>query len=139
MGIENSVNLIGHLDKDPERASTQNGTLVATFNMATNSHFKNKTSGEKETATEWHRVVFFDKRAENILDLLKKGSHVTIAGRLRTRKWTDSKGVDRWTTEVIGEEFLLLDKKESGTSADDLAQGTPHAEPSVPFDDDIPL
>ena len=56
MGIENSVNLIGHLGKDPERASTQNGTLVATFNMATNSHFKNKTSGEKETATEWHRM-----------------------------------------------------------------------------------
>ena len=122
------------------------GVFLASFlhsakaqNFTISGKVKNKTSGEKETATEWHRVVFFEKRAENIMDLLKKGSHVTIVGRLRTRKWTDSKGVDRWTTEVIGEEFLLLDKKESGNSADDLAQGTPHGEPSVPFDDDIPL
>ena len=71
--------------------------------------------------------------------ILKTKHQVRRKLRLSGIEWTDSKGVDRWTTEVIGEEFLLLDKKEPGTSADDLAQGTPYGEPSVPFDDDIPL
>ena len=139
MGVENHVSLIGHLGRDPEKAMVAGtGVMVATLNVATNFFYKNKTTGERQTGTDWHRVVFFDKNAENALDLLKKGSHVALTGRLRTRKWTDSKGVDRWTTEIIGDEFRLLDKKEVGNSPEDVAAGTGYEIPT-PESDDIPL
>lgn len=139
MSVENHVSLIGHLGRDPEQAMIAGtGVAVATLNVATNYYYKNKTTGGRQTGTDWHRVVFFDKPAENAIDLMKKGSHVAITGRLRTRKWTDSKGVERWTTEIVGEEFRLLDKKEVGNSAEDLAVGTGY-EPPAPEEDDIPL
>lgn len=150
MGIDNSVRLIGHLGKDPEKAATTSGVLVATLNMATNSHFTDK-DGERQTVTDWHRVVFFGRGAENALSLLKKGSHLVVEGRLKTRKWTDGNGVDRWVTEVIAEEFRLLDKKES--DAADHKSDTTHnpekqstakskdkeMEEPIPPDNDIPF
>lgn len=138
MGIENHVSLIGHIGRTPETAMTTGGTSVLQFSMATNYHFTEKATGEKKSIAEWHRIIFFGTKAETAANLLKKGSHLAVTGRLRTRKWTDKNGVDRYVTEIIADEFKLLDKKEVGNSADDLAQGTPEGyEP--PPSDDIPL
>jgi single-strand DNA-binding protein len=97
----NRVELIGRLGRDPETATTQSGDLVANLSIATDEQFKN-SSGVKETRVEWHRVVIWTKGlAEFAQEYLRKGDPVFIAGTLRTRKWSDSDGVDRWSTEVV--------------------------------------
>jgi single-strand DNA-binding protein len=154
----NKVTLIGRLGADPEIRYMPSGNVVANLSLATNLNWKDKQTGEKKESTEWHRVVFFDRLAEIVGEYLKKGSLVYIEGRLKTRKWQDQGGHDRYTTEIIATEMKMLDSRSGGTShfGNELppvsqSDVTPYkapqdAIPPVPpphsyddFDDDIPF
>ena len=106
----NKVQLIGHLGRDPEVRYTPDGDAVANLQVATTRVWKDK-NGERQEDTEWMRVVLYDRRAEIASDFLKKGSQCYVEGYLRTRKWTDKDGVDRYTTEVVGTDLILLGSK----------------------------
>ncbi len=112
MAAINKVILIGNLGADPETRFTPNGEQVTNIRLATTESWKDKTSGEKREATEWHRVVFFGKLAEIAGQYLKKGSQVYIEGRLRTRKWQGQDGQDRYTTEVNADQMQMLGRRE---------------------------
>ena len=103
----NKVILIGNLGHAPEVRYTQNGVPVATFTMATSEHWKDD-AGNKQSSTEWHRIVAWRKAAENCAEYLKKGSKVYIEGKLRTRKWKDKNNVDRYTTEIHVSDIKFL-------------------------------
>ncbi len=107
MASVNKVILIGNLGKDPETRYLPNGDAVANFTMATTEKFKDK-SGAQQELTEWHRISFFGRQAEIAGEYLKKGSPVYIEGRIRTRKWQDKEGQDRYTTEIVGDRMQLL-------------------------------
>ncbi len=109
----NKVMLIGNLGADPEVRFTQSGTPVATLRLATTRKWKGQDSQMQEE-TEWHRVVFFGKTAEVCKDYLSKGARIFVEGRLRTNKWQDQSGNDRYTTEIIGYEMKMLSPKNSG-------------------------
>lgn len=119
MSSLNKVSLIGHLGRDPEVRSLQDGTKVCNLSLATSEHWKDRNSGERKERTEWHRVVIFnDKLAEVAEKYLRKGSHVYLEGQLQTRKWQDQSGADKYTTEVVlqrfrGELVMLGEKQES--------------------------
>lgn len=106
----NQVQLIGHLGRDPEVRYTADGNAVANLQVATTRVWKDK-NGERQEDTEWTRVVLYDRRAEIASDFLKKGSQCYVQGYLRTRKWADKDGVDRYTTEVVGTDLILLGSK----------------------------
>ena len=108
MAAVNKVILLGNLGADPETRYMPNGDAVATVRLATTETWKDRNSGEKREATEWHRVVFFRKLAEIVGQYLKKGSSVYIEGRIRTRKWQDKDGQDRYTTEIEATEMQML-------------------------------
>lgn len=103
----NKVILLGTLGNDPETRTTGDGRLIANFSIATNSYFKDD-KGEKQQSTEWHRVVAFGKKAKVIQDYVKKGHSIHIIGSLQTRKWTDDKNVERYSTEIVADEIQLL-------------------------------
>ena len=104
----NKVILVGNLGADPEMRHTGGGTAICSFNLATSESWTDKQSGEKQERTEWHRVVFFNRLAEIAGEYLKKGSQVYVEGRLRTRKWQDKEGQDRYTTEIVGDRMQML-------------------------------
>jgi len=104
----NKVILIGHLGADPEVRYMPNGGAVANVTVATTESWKDKSSGEQQEKTEWHRVVFFARLAEIVGEYLKKGSQLYVEGRLQTRKWQDKSGVDRYTTEIVANEMQML-------------------------------
>ena len=110
MSSLNQVQLIGHLGRDPEVRYTADGNAVANLQVATTRVWKDK-NGERQEDTEWTRVVLYDRRAEIASDFLKKGSQCYVEGYLRTRKWSDKDGVDRYTTEVVGTDLILLGSK----------------------------
>jgi single-strand DNA-binding protein len=112
----NKVILIGHLGSDPEVRYTAGGTAVATIRLATPYGFRNKQTGEWQDTTEWHRVVFFDKQASIVGEYLRKGSQLYVEGRLRTQKWQDQNGVDRYTTEIVAQDMQMLDKRSEYTT-----------------------
>lgn len=97
----NKVIIVGTLGNDPEVKYSASGSAIASLSVATSEQWKDKQTGEKKEQTEWHRVVIFGKLAEVAGEYLRKGSQVYIEGQLRTRKWTDSNGVDRYTTEIV--------------------------------------
>ncbi|MBF4541229.1 single-stranded DNA-binding protein [Salmonella enterica] len=97
----NKVIIVGTLGNDPEVKYSASGSAIANLSVATSEQWKDKQTGEKKEQTEWHRVVIFGKLAEVAGEYLRKGSQVYIEGQLRTRKWTDSNGVDRYTTEIV--------------------------------------
>jgi single-strand DNA-binding protein len=103
----NKVILIGNLGQDPELRTTAGGTHVASLSVATTDRRKDR-DGNWGEHTEWHKVVVFGKTAENVAQYLKKGRQVYVEGRLSTQKWQDKNGVDRWTTEIIGENVRFL-------------------------------
>lgn len=107
MASVNKVILIGNLGKDPETRYLPSGDAVANFSIATTEVFKDK-SGAKQEHTEWHRISFFGRTAEIVGEYLKKGSPVYVEGRIRTRKWQDKEGQDRYTTEIVGDRMQLL-------------------------------
>jgi len=124
MSSVNKVILIGNLGRDPEMRYMPSGDAVANLSVATTETWKDK-DGEKQEATEWHRVVFFGKQAE-ICDLyLKKGSQIYVEGSLRTRKWQDKDGQDRYTTEIRGERMLILGKRPERPDRDQGAEADP--------------
>lgn len=118
MASVNKVILVGNLGKDPETRYMSNGDAVCNITVATSETWKDKTSGEKKEATEWHRVVFFRRLAEIANQYLKKGSSVYIEGKLTTRKWQDKDGNDRYTTEIVADEMKMLGGRGQGGAAE---------------------
>ena len=122
----NKVILIGNLGKDPETRYMPSGSAVTNLRIATTENFKDRESGEQQERTEWHRVAFFGKVAEVVEKYLKKGSKVYVEGQLRTRKWQDKDGQDRYTTEVVvslGGTLQMLDSRPEGGASANPGQG----------------
>jgi single-strand DNA-binding protein len=115
MASVNKVILIGNLGKDPEVRYMPSGSAICNITLATSRQWKDKTSGERQEETEWHRVALFDRLAEIAGEYLKKGRPVYIEGRLRTRKWTDKEGQERYTTEIVADQMQLLGGREGGS------------------------
>ena len=144
----NKVILVGNLGADPEVRYTASGSAVANLSIATTVGWKDKTTGENQTRTEWHRVVLFNRLGEIAGEYLKKGSQVYIEGSLQTRKWQDKSGADRYTTEIVGREMQMLGGR--GQGGDDFPSAPPSSQSAKPasapapaasdeFDDDIPF
>lgn len=146
----NKATIVGNLGNEPDLRILPNGQACCTISVATSEVWKEKDTGEIKTDTEWHRVVIWGKLAEIAGKYAHKGTKVYVEGKLKTRKWQDQNGVDRYTTEVvvqsIGGVFQLLDKIESDGSADAQSNPLPATPSSLPpepsaadFDDDIPF
>jgi single-strand DNA-binding protein len=148
----NKVILIGNLGQDPESRTTPGGATVTNIRVATSESWKDKQSGEMKEQTEWHTVVMWNRLGEIAAEYLKKGSKVYLEGSLRTRKWQDKTGNDRYTTEIVATEMQMLDGKGGGGGANQETRDTregagrssaPAAAPaggsSADFDDDIPF
>jgi single-strand DNA-binding protein len=123
----NKVILIGNLGADPETRAMPSGTTVANLRVATSESWRDKQSGEQQERTEWHRVALFGRLAEVAGEYLKKGSQVYIEGSLRTRKWQDKQGNDRYSTEIIGNELQMLGGRGGAGGAGTGAEGGPRA------------
>jgi len=117
MASVNKVILIGNLGRDPETRYTTGGDAITNLNIATSEQWKDK-SGEKQERTEWHRVVLFGRQAEIAGEYLKKGRSVYIEGRLQTRKYTDKDGVEKYSTEIVGDRMQLLGSRDGGGGGD---------------------
>jgi single-strand DNA-binding protein len=113
----NKVILIGNLGADPETRAMPSGTTVANLRVATSESWRDKQTGEQQERTEWHRVALFGRLAEVAGEYLRKGSKVYIEGSLRTRKWQDKQGNDRYSTEIVGNDLQMLDGRGSGAGA----------------------
>jgi single-strand DNA-binding protein len=144
----NKVILIGNLGADPETRYMPSGGAVTNLRLATSESWKDKQTGEQNERTEWHRVAMFNRLAEVAAEYLKKGSQVYIEGKIRTRKWQDRDGNDRYTTEIIADEMQMLGGRggggggfESGGSrgGQGSGAGSQSAPPPDDFDDDIPF
>jgi single-strand DNA-binding protein len=150
----NKVILIGHLGQDPQQRAMPSGKAVVNLRMATTDQWRDKQTGENKEATEWHNVVMFDRLAEIAAEYLRKGSQVYVEGKLRTRKWQDKDGNDRYTTEVIADEMQMLGGRGpgyegggGGGGGGSSAGGSPRSGQAGPqnpppiddFDDDIPF
>jgi len=142
----NKVILVGNLGADPETRYMPSGGAVTNIRIATSESWKDKNTGDQQERTEWHNVAFFGRLAEISAEYLRKGSQVYIEGKLRTRKWQDKEGKDRWTTEVIANEMQMLGGRPgSGAPAQSSAGSAPAGAPAGPpsssgeFDDDIPF
>ena len=155
MASVNKVILIGNLGRDPETRYTTGGDAVTNLRIATTDTWKDK-AGEKQEKTEWHTVVLFGRQAEIAGEYLKKGRPVYIEGRLQTRKWTDKEGVEKYSTEVVGDRMQLLGSRDGGGDTEFSGGGGARregggaaagaAKPAGPakknvddFDDDIPF
>ena len=141
MSSLNKVLIIGNLGKDPETRYAPSGDAICNLTIATSESWKDKATGEKKESTEWHRVVFFGKVAEIANQYLRKGSKIYVEGSLRTRKWQDNNGQDRYTIEIRGDEMKMLGPKPEGQQQSQQ-QGVRHAPPSGGRDDmdsDIPF
>lgn len=147
MASLNKVTLIGNLGRDPELRKLPNGASVVTLSIATSRSWVDRASKEKREETEWHRVVFYDRLADIAADYLKKGRSVYIEGRLKTRSWTDDAKVERFVTEIVGEELQMLGSNGSGSNrtASPAPAGAASASPepaspaSLAGDDDVPF
>lgn len=136
MASVNRVTIVGNLGKDPEAKFMPNGDAVTNITVATTESWKDKNSGEKKEVTEWHRIVFFRKLAEIAGQYLKKGSQVYIEGSLKTRKWQDKDGQDRYTTEIVASELKMLGSKPEGSGGEQRQQAKQKQTPAADFDDD---
>ena len=147
----NKVILIGNIGKDPETRYSAGGGAITNLTLATSESWKDKQSGEQQERTEWHRVALFGRLAEIAGEYLKKGSKVYIEGSLRTRKWQDQSGQDKYTTEIVANEMQMLDGRGSGqeySASANTGSSAPRREEAAPqsapqgmdqFDDDIPF
>ena len=154
MASVNKAILVGHLGKDPETRYAPSGDAICNITLATSEAWRDKATGEKREATEWHKVAFFGKLAEIAGQYLRKGSQVYIEGSLRTRKWQDKDGQDRYTTEIRADEMKMLGARQDGDGGQSQQSGTrgnsaPPSSAPPPrnptgggfgdFDDDIPF
>jgi single-strand DNA-binding protein len=156
----NKVIIVGNLGKDPETRYMPSGSAVTNLSVATTEAWKDKQSGDQQERTEWHKVAMFGRLAEIAAEYLRKGSQVYIEGKLRTRKWQDKEGKDRYTTEIVADEMQMLGSKGGGAAAGAGAAGAGAAgagaaaggssgggkaivndsgAPAGDFDDDIPF
>ena len=142
----NKVILVGNLGADPETRYMPSGGAVTNLSIATSESWKDKQTGEQKERTEWHKVAMFNRLAEIAAEYLRKGSQVYIEGKLRTRKWQDRDGNDRYTTEVIADEMQMLGGRGGGGGSAPMSSGQDSGPPSAPpqsgpddFDDDIPF
>jgi len=148
----NKVILVGNLGKDPETRYMPSGSAVTNLTLATSESWKDKQTGEAQERTEWHKIAMFGRLAEIAAEYLRKGSQVYIEGKLRTRKWQDKEGKDRYTTEIVADEMQMLGSKGggAGASAPPVASGGGQQRPAAvndsvdsgppgDFDDDIPF
>ena len=142
----NKVILVGNLGADPETRYMPSGSAVTNLSVATSESWKDKQTGEQKERTEWHKVAMFNRLAEIAAEYLRKGSQVYIEGKLRTRKWQDRDGNDRWTTEIIADEMQMLGGRGGGGGSAPMSSGQDSGPPSAPpqtgpddFDDDIPF
>ena len=149
----NKVILVGNLGADPETRYMPSGSAVTNLSIATSESWKDKQTGEQKDRTEWHKVAMFNRLAEIAAEYLRKGSQVYIEGKLRTRKWQDRDGNDRWTTEIIADEMQMLGGRGGGGGSFGGGQqggqqggqkgGSGGGAPPQPgpddFDDDIPF
>ncbi|KKZ52626.1 single-stranded DNA-binding protein [Haemophilus haemolyticus] len=164
----NKVIIVGHLGNDPEIRTMPNGDAVANISVATSESWNDRNTGERREVTEWHRIVFYRRQAEICGEYLRKGSQVYVEGRLRTRKWQDQNGQERYTTEIQGDVMQMLGARNqnAGSYPSDMGaapqpsyqarqtntggnyqssrpapqQSAPQAEPPMDgFDDDIPF
>lgn len=120
----NKVILVGNLGKDPEVRYLEGGTAVANFPIATSESYKDKTSGERKTNTEWHNIVVWRGLAEIAEKYLKKGSQIYLEGKLRTRQWQDKDGNNRYSTEVVAENLQMLGRKDDNTASGNTIQAS---------------
>ena len=123
MASVNKVIIIGNLGKDPEVRYMPSGSAICNITVATSRQWKDKTSGERQEETEWHRITFFDRMAEIAGEYLKKGKPVYVEGRLKTRKYTDKDGVEKYATDIVATEMQLLGGREGGGSGGDEMGG----------------
>ncbi len=141
----NKVILLGRVGSDPEVKYMPSGNAVLNLSIATNRKFKNQETGSYEEKTEWHRVVFFNKPAETIGQYIKKGQQLYVEGRLQTRKWQDKDGIEKYSTDIISDNFTFIGSKsdtadnnqfenKSSKNSDDFNQDVPAQQ-----DDDIPF
>jgi len=146
----NKVILVGNLGADPETRYTPSGVAVANIRLATTKAWRDKTSGEQQERTEWHRVVLFNRLGEIAGEYLKKGSQVYVEGELRTNKWQDKEGNDRYTTEIVANDMQMLGGRGGGGGSSSFDEAPQRAEPAGggrqsqqpaadEFDDDIPF
>ncbi|HHF1961325.1 TPA: single-stranded DNA-binding protein [Haemophilus influenzae] len=164
----NKVIIVGHLGNDPEIRTMPNGDAVANISVATSESWNDRNTGERREVTEWHRIVFYRRQAEICGEYLRKGSQVYVEGRLKTRKWQDQNGQDRYTTEIQGDVMQMLGgrNQNAGSFSNEMGsspqpsyqarqtnngnsyqssrpapqQSAPQAEPPMDgFDDDIPF
>ena len=145
----NKVIIVGNLGGDPETRYMPSGAAVTNLTVATNESWKDKQTGEQKERTEWHKVAMFNRLAEIAAEYLRKGSQVYIEGKLRTRKWQDQNGNDRWTTEIIADEMQMLGGRGGaggggsfGGGGGQQGGGGGNAPPQPgpdDFDDDIPF
>jgi single-strand DNA-binding protein len=142
-GSINKVILIGNLGQDPDIKSTQDGREIANLSIATSESWKDKSSGERKDKTEWHRVVVFNEELVKLCkQYIKKGSKLYIEGQLQTRKWVDQSGNDRYSTEVVLQNYrgsiVMLDGAKQAT-AHDTAKQDGYVPPSPDLNDEIPF
>lgn len=135
----NKVILIGNLGQDPELRYLPNGNAVANFSLATSESWNDKTTGEKQERTEWHRLVLFRRLAEIAEEYLKKGSKVYIEGKLQTRKW-ERDGQTHYTTEIVADKMQMLDSRDAaGSDAPRPQKPQSQQQPDDFFEDTIPF
>jgi single-strand DNA-binding protein len=150
----NKVILIGNLGADPETRSMPSGMTVTNVRIATSESWKDKATGAQQERTEWHNVAFFGRLAEIAAEYLRKGSQVFVEGRLRTRKWQDKQGNDRYTTEIVADNMQMLggrggggggggagagERGSAGAPRDEFDQSPAPVAGKEDFDDDIPF
>lgn len=129
----NKVIIVGNLGNEPETKQLPSGGTVTNISVATSESWKDKNTGEKQERTEWHKIVFFNRLAEIAGEYLSKGSKVYVEGALRTRKWQDNQGQDRYTTEIVGSEMQMLDSKGASQGSPAPAQEEGFAKDDIPF------
>jgi len=121
----NKVIIVGNVGGDPETRAMPSGSTVTNLTIATNESWKDKQTGEQKERTEWHRVAMFNRLAEIAAEYLRKGSQVYIEGKLRTRKWQDKSGNDRYTTEIIADEMQMLGGRGGSGGGGNFGDGAP--------------
>lgn len=151
MSSLNKAQIIGHLGRDPEVRYMPSGDAMVNIAIATSEQWKDKTTGAKKEQTEWHRVSAFGKLAEIMGQYLKKGSLVYIEGKIRTRKWADKEGVERYATEIIADQMQMLGSKQGqakdsddprnypADTAEPAGRTQPNSRNGAAFDDEIPF
>ncbi len=141
MSTFQKIVIVGNAGMDPDTKTFENGGQITNLSIATTEKWKDKTTGEKKELTEWHRVVFQNKLSEIVAQYVKKGDKILVEGKLRTRKWTDGNGVERYSTEIIAREMTMLGSPSgtnNGSAVDQYSPAT-GSKSNYEDEDDLPF